>query len=106
MCLAGVVGARNNSNEFFRSAGEKDFADRLLRRAWTIHAVVLLASFVAGAVPRSCGLAGGLLLPGTLHGHLDLGLLAALSGWLIECLTNLWPAEQLGFFSLRQLAGA
>ena len=80
MCLAGVVGARNNSNEFFWSAGEKDFPDRLLRRAWTIHAVVLLASFVAGAIPRSSRLACGLLFSGTLYGCLDLGLLAALSG--------------------------
>ena len=83
MCLAGVVGARNNSNEFFWSAGEKDFPDRLLRRAWTIHVVVLLAIIAAGAVPRNCRLARGLLLSGALHGCLDLDLLPALSWRLI-----------------------
>ena len=93
MCLAGVVGARNNSNEFFWSAGEKDFPDRLLRRAWTIHAVVLLVVIVAGTGPRNCRLDGGLWPSGTLHGCLDLGLLPAVSWQLIRRLSNFEPTK-------------
>src|SRR5882672_991062 len=106
MCLARVVGSGNNLNEFSGPAGEKDFPNWLLRWAWTIHAVVLLAIIAASAVPRNCRLAGGLLLPGTLHGGLDLGLLAALSWQLTGCLSNFQPAEDFRLFSVRQLAKA
>ena len=106
MCLAGLVGSGDNFNEFSGPAGEKNFPDWLLRWAWTIPAVVLLALIAAGAVSRNCRLARGLLLSGTLHCCLDLGLLAALSGWFIGCLASLDPAEHLGFFSVRRLGEA
>ena len=80
MGLAGVVGSGNNLNEFSGRAGKKNFPDWLLRWAWTIYVVVLLAIIAAGTVSRNCRLARGLLLSGILHCCLDLGLLAALSG--------------------------
>ena len=88
MGLAGVVGSRNNLNEFSGPAGKKDSPNWLLRRAWTIHVVVLLAIIAARTVPRNCRLARGLLLSGALHGCLDLDLLPTLSWQLIGRLSN------------------
>src|SRR6266851_3733218 len=106
MGLAGVVSAGNNLNKCSGPDREKDLPHWLLRWAWPIHVIVLLALVAAGAIPRSCRLARGLLLSGTLHGCLDLGLLAALSWYLIGCLANFQAAEDFGLFSVSQLAEA
>ena len=60
MGLAGLVGSRNNLNERSGPAGEKDSPNWLLRWAWTIHVVVLLAVIATGPVPRNRRLARGL----------------------------------------------
>ena len=93
MGLAGVVGAGNNSNEYSGPDREKDLPDWLLCRAWTIHVVLLLASIVAGALPRNRRLARGLLFPGTLHGCVDLDLLPVVSWQLIGRLSTFEPEE-------------
>ena len=89
MGLAGVVGAGNNLNECSGPDREKDLPHWLLRWAWTIHAVVLLVFVAAGTVSGDCRLARDLLLSGTLHGCLDLGLLEVLSWQLVRRLVNL-----------------
>src|SRR5438093_13524619 len=106
MGLAGVVGSRNNLNEFSGPAGKKDSPNWLLRWAWTVHVVVLLAIIAAGAVPGNCRLARGLLLSGALHGCLDLDLLPPLSWQRIGCLSSCQPAEDFTMFSVRQLGKA
>ena len=93
MGLAGMVGAGNNLNECSGPVGEKDFPNWLLRWAWTIPVVVLLAFIAAGTGPRNCRLDGGLWPSGTLHGCLDLGLLPAVSWQLIRRLSNFEPTK-------------
>ena len=88
MGLAGMVGPGNNFNERAGPGRQKDLPHWLLRRAWTIHVVVLLAVIAAGTGPRNCGLDGGLLPSGTLHGCLDLGLLPVVSWQLIGRLST------------------
>ena len=87
-----MVGPGNNPNECSGPERQKELPHWVLRRAWTIHAVILLAVIAAGTVPRNCGLVGGLLLSGTLHGCVDLGLLPALSWQLIGRFSSVQPA--------------